>query len=135
MKHSEKRAGMTDFLLLLLTILFPAGLVTVFKGCPAGEDGSWMSCHWAEMAVLGISCVLLICAVIHLFVPDCGVKSGIDAAMIPMAALSVFLPKNLIRLCMMADMRCHVYMRPFAAVLSALILCTAFVDLLLNRRK
>ena len=47
MKHSEKRAGVTDFLLLLLTILFPAGLVTVFKGCPAGEDGSWMSCHWA----------------------------------------------------------------------------------------
>ena len=135
MKHSEKRAGVTDFLLLLLTILFPAGLFTVFKGCPAGEDGSWMSCHWAEMAVLGISCVLLICALIHLFVPDPGVKTGIDAAVIPMAALSIFLPKNLIRLCMMADMRCQVYMRPFAAVLSALILCTAFVDLLLNRRE
>ena len=37
MRHSEKRAGATDFLLLLLTILFPAGLLSVFKGCRGGR--------------------------------------------------------------------------------------------------
>ncbi len=135
MSNKKKRVGPVDIVLLVLTILSVAGLLTVFKGCGPKEDGSWMVCHWAEQAETGLSIVLAVCAVFHILAPDPGVKRGLDLALIPTALFAVILPGNVISLCMMDTMRCHVFTRPFVLVVNILVMAAAVIDLLIHRKK
>ena len=134
MKHQNKKIGVTDILLLAISLVFVVGITTVFKPCGPTEEGTWMSCHWAGHAVAGVAAVLAVIAVIHLFASDAKLKLGLDLAMIPAAALSALIPGRLISLCMMNNMRCNALMRPAAIVLSVLLIAAAAGDALLRRK-
>ena len=135
MEKSTKRIGATDVVLLVFTILSVIGLLTVFKGCGPKEDGTWMTCHWAEVTEVGLGIVFSICAVLHLLIADGGVKKGIDLAIIPTALLAVNLPDFLISLCMANTMRCHVFTRPFILVINILIIVTCIVDIFTHKNR
>lgn len=135
MERKHKRFGMTDWCLLIVSVLFLVGIRTAFAPCKPTEDGSWMTCHWAGQAVTGVAAVLLVLAILHLLLPGPGEKLGVAAAMIPVSLLAAFLPGKLINLCMMGTMRCHGVTRPAVLVFSLMLAVLSLADLLLQRKK
>ena len=54
-KVKERTAGIV---MTVLSLLLTIGSKTIFSACGPKEDGSWMTCHWAEQAVFGMGIVL-----------------------------------------------------------------------------
>ena len=135
MEKRNRSIGVSDIILLVLSVVFLIGILTFFAPCSPRDDGSWMTCHWAGQAVTGIAAVLLVISVIHLVVKDAKVKQGLALAMIPVALFSIILPGNMIDLCMMDTMRCRSVMRPATLIVSVLVIVSAAFDLILQRKK
>ena len=135
MEKRNRSIGVSDIILLVLSVVFLIGILTFFAPCSPRDDGSWMTCHWAGQAVTGIAAVLLVISVIHLVVKDAKVKQGLALAMIPVALFSIILPGNMIGLCMMDTMRCRSVMRPATLIVSVLVIVSAAFDLILQRKK
>ena len=135
MEKKKNTVGISDLLLLAVSLVFLIGIRTFFSSCGPKEDGTWMTCHWAGQAVTGIAAVLLVICVIRLFVKDSGIKQGLSLSVIPAALLSAILPGNLIGLCMMDTMRCRSVMRPAVIVFSLLMIAAAIFDLFVQRGK
>lgn len=135
MEKKKNTVGISDLLLLAVSLVFLIGIRTFFSSCGPKEDGTWMTCHWAGQAVTGIAAVLLVICVIRLFVKDSGIKQGLSLSVIPAALLSAILPGNLIGLCMMDTMRCCSVMRPAVIVFSLLMIAAAIFDLFVQRGK
>ena len=129
MNEKKRRCGITDVLLLVLNLLFFVGIQTVFAPCEARPDGSWMTCHWAGQALIGIAAALLVIAVMHLVIPRAQVKIGLSLAVIPVSVLAFAVPDHLIDLCMMETMHCHTVMEPAVTVLSLLNVLLAAADI------
>lgn len=125
---STPRITFMDILILLPGILLTIGVKTFFGPCGAHEDGSFGSCHWAGQAIFGIGIVLIAIGILHLIMSRPAGKMGLSLAVIPLALLIVLLPKKLIRLCMMGDMRCNAIMRPAVMILGILTAVLAFAD-------
>ena len=134
MNAKKRRCGITDVLLLVLNLIFFVGIQTVFAPCEAHPDGSWMTCHWAGQALMGIAAALTVIAVMHLVIPRAQVKMGLALAMIPVSVLALVLPDHLIGLCMMETMHCHTVMTPAVTVLSLLNIMTAGADIYVYRK-
>ena len=129
MNEKKRRCGITDVLLLVLNLIFFVGIQTVFAPCEAHPDGSWMTCHWAGQALIGIAAALLAIAVMHLVIPRTQVKIGLSLAVIPVSVLAFAVPDHLIDLCMMETMHCHTVMEPAVTVLSLLNVLLAAADI------
>ena len=129
MNEKKRRCGITDVLLLVLNLIFFIGIQTVFAPCEAHPDGSWMTCHWAGQALIGIAAALLAIAVMHLVIPRTQVKIGLSLAVIPVSVLAFAVPDHLIDLCMMETMHCHTVMEPAVTVLSLLNVLLAAADI------
>ena len=129
MNEKKRRCGITDVLLLVLNLIFFVGIQTVFAPCEARPDGSWMICHWAGQALIGIAAALLAIAVMHLVIPRTQVKIGLSLAVIPVSVLAFAVPDHLIDLCMMETMHCHTVMEPAVTVLSLLNVLLAAADI------
>ena len=131
---NKHRIKAPDVVLVALELLFVLGLLTVFQPCGPREDGSWMSCHWAGRAALGVAAAMLAVTVVRLFVrPEC--RTALDLALLVLCALAAMVPDRLIGLCMLRDMRCHTLTAPFVLVLAFLTALTALADLLLRRER
>ncbi len=135
MNENKRHIGLSDILLLVLSVAFLIGSRTVFLPCGAQEDGSWMTCHWAGQAVSGLAAVLVVLAVLHILLSDARIKTGLSVAVLPVAVLTILIPGTLIPLCMMDTMRCHAVMRPAATVFSVLIIGAAALDVVLQRKR
>lgn len=131
----QKRFSVTDWGLCALNLFFFAGQIFLFHACEPMEDGSWMTCHWADMALRGAACVLAVLAVARLLAPEGGLKTGLSVAMIPVSILAIAIPGGLISLCMMDGMRCRALMRPASLVLSILVIAAAAADIFFERKK
>ena len=131
---SEKRT-IRSWIPVILSLLLAAGTLTVFRACGPKEDGSWMTCHWAEQAVFGIGIVLVVQSLGLVFLAKLDVRRGISFAMIPTALLAAFIPGGLIHLCMMNDMRCHTTMRPAVMILSIGIAVCALINILTGNKR
>ena len=129
MNEKKRRCGITDVLLLVLNLIFFVGIQTAFAPCEAHPDGSWMTCHWAEQALIGIAAALLAIAGMHLVIPRAQVKIGLSLAVIPVSVLAFAVPDHLIDLCMMETMHCHTVMEPAVTVLSLLNVLLAAADI------
>ena len=129
MNEKKRRCGITDVLLLVLNLIFFVGIQTVFAPCEARPDGSWMTCHWAGQALIGIAAALLAIAVMHLVIPRTQVKIGLSLAVIPVSVLAFAVPDHLIDLCMMETMHCHTVMEPAVTLLSLLNVLLAAADI------
>ena len=134
MNEKKRRCGITDILMVVLNLIFFVGIQTVFAPCEASPDGSWMTCHWAGQALIGIAAALLAIAVMHLVIPRIQVKIGLSLAMIPVSVLAFAVPDHLIDLCMMETMHCHTVMEPAVTVLSLLNIMTAGADIYVYRK-
>ena len=134
MNEKKRRCGITDILLLVLNLIFFVGIQTVFAPCEARPDGSWMTCHWAGQALMGIAAVLVAIAALHLVIPQAQVKMGLALAMIPLSVLAFVLPDHLIDLCMMETMHCHTVMEPAVTVISLLNVLLAAADIYVQGR-
>ena len=134
MNEKKRRCGITDVLLLVLNLIFFVGIQTVFAPCEARPDGSWMTCHWAGQALIGIAAALLAIAVMHLVIPRTQVKIGLSLAVIPVSVLAFAVPDHLIDLCMMETMHCHTVMQPAVTALSLLNIMLVLADIYVYRR-
>ena len=134
MNEKKRRCGITDILLLVLNLVFFVGIQTVFAPCEARPDGSWMTCHWAGQALMGIAAALLAIAVMHLVIPRTQVKIGLSLAVIPVSVLAFAVPDHLIDLCMMETMHCHTVMEPAVTVISLLNVLLAAADIYVQGR-
>ena len=135
MEEKKKNIGIIDIILVIVEVLFLTGVLTVFKACGPKDDGSWMTCHWAGQAAIGVAVVLLIIAIVHMIVPAAKVKLGLALAIIPVSILVAVIPGCLINLCMMDTMRCHTVMRPFIIIMSVITIILSVIDILVQRKK
>ena len=131
----KKKISVLDVVLPAVGLAFLLGALFVFGPCGPKEDGSWMTCHWAGQAVTGVAALLLVLELVRLFVGDNRVKLGLDIAAIPAALLAALIPGHLIRLCMMADMRCRSVMSPAVTVFSVLMIVLSAADIFLLAKK
>ena len=129
-----KKITVTDILLLLLCMALCIGSKLLFHACGVKEDGSFMTCHWAEQAVFAASLGMTLAAAIRLSFGrrfKAGTSLGITAA----AVMTALIPGVFIRLCMMQEMRCHAVMRPAVVLLCIAIAVTGIIDMLLARKE
>ena len=105
-------------------LLLAVGVMTVFSACGPKEDGTWMKCHQAQIAVAVCGMALVV-----LFALTAVVKSKTAVMLLNVAALVIsviafLIPGILMPMCMMKTMPCYTAMQPFVrimAILSALL--------------
>lgn len=129
MKESEgmrnNLSGIFAGILTVLGLMLSAGVQLVFHACGAHEDGSYMSCHWAQVAVVTMGVVITVTGIGALMVRDRRVRQGIAVAAAPSGLAAAALPNILIRLCMMDTMHCNRAMRPAAVIFGLLAAVTS----------
>ena len=135
MNSQKKGIGVCPLLQIVLNAIFFVGIQTIFAPCEPHEDGTWMTCHWAGEALLGIAAVMLVMSLLHLLPLRTGMKEGLVIAMIPVSFLIIVLPGRLIPLCMMETMRCHVIMQPAVTVIAVLKMGLSAVYLWQHRKE
>ncbi|MBR1691740.1 MAG: DUF4418 family protein [Lachnospiraceae bacterium] len=133
--EKKNKVTVMDIVLLVLSAVLCLGTKFLFHACEVMEGESIMACHWAEQAVTGVAAVLVIQAVLLAVTAGKDTRKGLSLAMIPTAALTACIPGGLIRLCMMADMRCRSVMRPAVMILGIIIAVCALVNAVLEWRR
>lgn len=121
----DRTAGI---IMTVLSLVLTIGVKSFFSACGPKDDGTWMTCHWAEQAVFGMGIVLTVISAAVLVMGRKPAALGASLAAIPAACAIVFTPGVLINLCMMTNMHCHTVMRPAVMVISVLIAVTAAVN-------
>ena len=113
--------------LLVLSAAALLGTHFLFHACGPKEDGSYMTCHYAQSASEGTAAVLAVLALLLLISKSRSAMKAYAAAMVPVSVLMILIPNTLIPLCMMPDMRCRSVMRPAVLVIGILILLISAV--------
>ncbi len=111
-----------------LSLILTVGVRTVFSACGPKDDGSWMTCHWAEQAVFMAGTALTVVSVVVLICGSDRAALGASLSAIPTAIVTILIPDIAIKLCMMPTMHCHTVMRPAVIVTAVLITVTAAVN-------
>ena len=124
-----------EIILLIVSLIFMIGTLSFLKPCGPAEDGSFMACHWAGQALIGVSVVLLVLSVILLILRSEPMKQGLAIAVIPVGILAAVIPGGLIHLCMMETMRCHAVMRPGAMCFGIVIAVLALIEIFLSVKR
>ena len=135
MNNQSKGGIITGAAAVLLNAGLLVGMITVFHACGAKEDGSWMTCHYAERMIEAIAAVQTIVSLIPFVIRKNGAAAAISLALIPGTVLMMLIPNVLIPLCMMPDMRCRMIMRTAALVFGILILAAAAANAVISMKK
>ena len=114
----------------ILLFLTPGTLAPV---CPIMPDGSYMKCHWMDVAEQGLGAVIAFGGVLALLFPE-KLGAGIAAMNLALGAESFALAKSLIGGCRVHEMACNLYTRPMVYFLSVLLISVSAVYLLLALR-
>lgn len=125
--NTNKRNIIFPAITFALCIFLAVGVMLIFPACGPKEDGTWMSCHYAQMAVFAIGLVMAALAFIAIFA---GNKIRILLYIITAvgAVFAAVIPSNIIRLCMMNEMQCRAVMRPSVILVSVLIAVFSLVS-------
>ncbi len=116
---------------LILAALLTVGSFTFFKAC--GEhEGKFMACHWAQNAVTLIGIVITLLALLRIILKNSGIKAGLAIGVFASAAAVIFIPNNVISLCMMDTMSCHTTFKPAVIVIASVLAAAAGVDSVLG---
>lgn len=121
--------------LLILDLVLSIGTQYAFHACAAGDDGSYMSCHWAQMAVVTIGAVVSAISLVAILIKDRKIRMGLVLAEIPAAVAAMLIPNTVIRLCMMNTMRCHAVMKPAAMILGILIVIFSVITVVISKKE
>lgn len=114
----------------ILLFLTPGTLAPV---CPIMPDGSYMKCHWMDVAEQGLGAVIAFGGVLALLFSE-KLGAGIAAMNLGLGVLSFLFAKSLIGGCKMHDMACNLYTRPMVYFLSGLLVAVSAVYLLFALR-
>lgn len=131
-RQSNRRGMVAGGITLVACALLALGVMLLFPACGPKDDGTWMSCHTAQMAVFGLACVMVVLAAIALFVRG-GIATWLHAAVALLAVVAAIVPGSVIPLCMMEGMQCRSVMRPSVILFSVIIAACAVVSVLLER--
>ena len=116
---------------LLTALLLTIGSVTFFKAC-GGNDGKYMACHWAQNTVTLIGIVLSASALLRILLKNTGIKTGLSIGAFLLSVSVIFIPNNVISLCMMDSMRCHSIFEPAVIVIASVLAALSGVDSVLG---
>ena len=130
---TEKKISATAILQLIVSAVFLIGTRTFLSPCGPKEDGTFMSCHYAGLALTGLAVGLLVLSVISLFLKSRVAVTILGLLQIALAVIALVVPGTVIGLCMMPDMRCRAVMRPGSIVFAALIMVVSIIRLVRNR--
>lgn len=130
----KKRKPVFEVIILALAMLLCFGVKLLFHACGAKDDGSYMSCHYAEQAVFAFGIVLVIEAAFVLLLPKKELRHGAALSLVPTAVLTAVLPANFIPLCMMETMRCRSVMRPAVLIIGLLLAALSMCYVVLDRK-
>ena len=120
------KLAVTDLLILIVSVLFWAGIRSWFPVCAAMGD-SVMSCHWAGESLKAVSWLALCLGLVHVFVPDGKIKAGMDIAAAGIQIYALMIPGGIISICGMSDMKCHTTQK-WVLVFSLVLLVLAVID-------
>lgn len=119
---------------IVVAALLVVGLLTFAGPCGVHDDGTVSPCFGTSHVLVALGAVACLVGVVRLFNLGAGVYKVL-AACIGLIGLAIaVLPGNVLGLCMMATMRCHAIMRPFAIAMGVALVVVACVDLFLIRR-
>lgn len=135
MNNQNFKIGITDVVLMVLSVTYLILLFTVFTPCGLKDDGSFMKCQWAWRAVVVLSVNIAVFSLGRLISQNIGAKIGFSISMIVTSITSILIPYKIIGLCMMNTMRCHTHTKPGVYVFSILIIIFSVIDLLVEIRK
>ena len=133
MKQIRSRIG--GCILFILSALLTVGVRVIFPACPAHDDGSFMTCHWAGQAVFGAGIALTVISCTVLIAGNGKTAAGASLAIVPLAAVTALIPDIIIPLCRMPMMRCRTAMHPAVSVISGIIAAAALVNAIVILRK
>jgi len=120
---------------LVLSILFAAGVQTVFRACAAKEDGTWMHCHEVQQILFLAGIVMAVLCAAELIIRNRAAGILLDAVRFILALSAVLLPGTVMKMCMMNTMRCYAVMQPFARIMGVLIAVLSLMDVIRLLRK
>ena len=119
-----------SLLAALFSLLLSSGTATVFRACAMKEDGTWMHCHDAQRAVVLCAAVLCLLFAAAALLKSPAVKAVLCGVGVIGCLVTMFLPGNIMPMCMMQTMRCYAVMQPFVRLMSALAAVSAIIALL-----
>ena len=129
MKKNNVLQNIVGIVLLVITVMLFVGSLTFLKTCCPKEDGSWMTCHWAGQAIVGVSCFLLVLALANLIMKNRRGKIGVSVGILANAVLAILIPGRLIDTCMMSDMHCNAITKPSVTVFGVVIIIVTIVNI------
>lgn len=97
------------------------GVMLIFHACGPKDDGTWMNCHYAQLTVFAFALVMTVLSLAAVFTRTQKLRTILYAAVMACAVISAVIPQNVIRLCMMPEMRCRAMMRPAVVLVDVLI--------------
>lgn len=130
-----KKVRLMDLAVLLASLILCFGTAFAFSACGPKEDGSWMMCHWAERVVVLLGAICSLLAFAKLVCARDGVMLGLAVAIFFNSLSAVFVPGRIIPLCKMANMRCHLVMKPSVFTVAILLCLLCLLDSALLFRK
>ncbi|MGN0902808.1 MAG: DUF4418 family protein [Succinivibrio sp.] len=119
--------------LICVSVLPVAGVLTVFSACPV-SDVKVMPCHYAQNVVAALGIASAVISVIHFLSSQSLQRIGLSVGLVALSVISFAVPDHLISLCKMESMHCRVFFEPFVHIMSAVLLVTAVIDLVINLR-
>ena len=105
------------------------GVSTVFAACGPKDDGTWMHCHDAQMALLGIGVAVAVVGLVSLVAKGDTAKAVLGGAGAVLGIAACLVPGTIVSMCMMDTMRCHAVMKPFAMIMGVLIAIAGVIAL------
>ena len=115
----SKKSSALSFIPAVVGLLLAIGAATVFAACGPKDDGSWMHCHDAQIALIACGVIATIA-----FIAAALIKSGAGKTALFVVGTIIFivalLLPSIMPMCMDDAMRCHAVMAPFARVIGAL---------------
>jgi len=109
---------------VLINILLGLGVITVFSACERKEDGAWMRCHSAQMAVTICAVVLALLFLIIALVKIKVVRIILNLIALIVSIVTFLIPGTIMKMCMMNTMRCYTVMQPFVRIMTCI--CAVF---------
>lgn len=112
---------------LLTAILLIFGPHTIFKVCEVMEKP--MKCYYSIKAVLGISIILIVSAILYFFTKTLRERILVSTIAIVSGIVTFIIPSVLIGGCSMKTMACQAVTFPAIYIISALIIILSLVNI------
>lgn len=131
----KQNTSWTGIVQLIVSVVFLIGMLTFLKPCGPKEDGTFMSCHYAGMALIILAAGMLVISLTGLFLKDGALKAAANVLQIVLSVIALIIPGTVIGLCMMPEMRCRAVMRPGSIIFAVLMILVSLAAILINRKK